>query len=253
MTTLQELVALAYKNQDTLNKKLNPDWATQNWPYYRAVWTEAGEAAQHIKSWFWWKENQFGKQMTDEAINHVRMELVDVLHFGLSMDLVEALRHPHPAVVIEELSESMVAAFTHVLHEGEIRNAETLVLGLEKLVEEAIENREFSLGAFSHACLCVGMDLEATLEMYFAKTALNKFRYSHGYDLPKKHPDAYVKMWGGNQRQVEDNVFLQEIVDGLDGEGIGLASVGLDRFQEMVYQNLSYHYPGNAISMSRMP
>lgn len=249
--TLHPMVLAAYRNQDTLNKKLREDWVTQGWPYYRAVWTEAGEAVQHIKSWFWWKEGQFNKPPNGEVMSHVRMELVDILHFGLSIHFIDihyghhvcGSTRPDP---FNRLAELAVEHFSKPLTHYSAGDADYMIQTLEVIVEYAIGTRTFDWRPFSRACLAAGMDLEMTLALYFAKTTLNEFRYSHGYNLPKDDPKKYIKMWPRGAELVEDNVVLQDIVTCLLGdEGYELASIGVNQFQKIIYQNLEVHYPGN--------
>ncbi|MDZ7827129.1 MAG: dUTP diphosphatase [Gammaproteobacteria bacterium] len=53
------------------------DWRERDFAYYRAVWVECAELLDHF-GWKWWK-----KQTPDA--DQVRLELVDIWHFGLSM------------------------------------------------------------------------------------------------------------------------------------------------------------------------
>jgi hypothetical protein len=68
--------------QDSMNRKINPDWLTAGYPFLRAVLVEAVEGLDHY-GWKWWKA-----QSPDLA--QLRIELIDIWHFLLSEYLVRA-------------------------------------------------------------------------------------------------------------------------------------------------------------------
>jgi len=41
--------------QDSMNTKVHPEWITQNYEWYRAVWIECGELMDH-QGYKWWKK-----------------------------------------------------------------------------------------------------------------------------------------------------------------------------------------------------
>ena len=55
---------------------MHPDWRSQGYEYYRAIWVECAELLDHF-GWKWWKQ-----QPTD--VDQVQLEIVDIWHFGLS-------------------------------------------------------------------------------------------------------------------------------------------------------------------------
>ncbi|HFB64101.1 MAG TPA: dUTP diphosphatase, partial [Aeromonadales bacterium] len=65
--------------QSNMNEKVNPDWLAENFAWYRAIWVESAELLDH-HGWKWWK-----KQQPD--IEQIKLELVDIWHFGLSLML----------------------------------------------------------------------------------------------------------------------------------------------------------------------
>ena len=69
--------------QDSMNTKVNDKWRDQNFAWYRAIWVECAELMDHF-GWKWWK-----KQETD--IGNVKVELVDILHFFVSMCTVAGM------------------------------------------------------------------------------------------------------------------------------------------------------------------
>ena len=65
--------------QDGMNTKVNPDWRNAGNEWYRAIWMEASEMLEH-HGWKWWK-----KQEPDDM--QVKLEVVDIVHFALSIRL----------------------------------------------------------------------------------------------------------------------------------------------------------------------
>ena len=202
---LEAVVERAFERQDTLNQRLNPNWKTAGYPYYRAVWTEAAEALQPL-NWTWWKAGQYGKPLTAGQVADLRLELCDILHFGLSLDLVDSLdmpfRIPHRVVQFRE-------SFSEAAREGTYDPA----MYLEKLVFHAVHDRTFHLRSFAYACNAVDLSLEKLMVMYFGKSVLNRLRWDNGYNLPKEDPNRYIKRWPSDLNDfasplVEDNEHL---------------------------------------------
>ena len=59
-----------------MNSRVHEDWQAQNFEWYRAIWTECAELIEHY-GYKWWK-----KQEAD--MEQVRLEVIDIWHFGLS-------------------------------------------------------------------------------------------------------------------------------------------------------------------------
>ena len=68
---LEDMAALQAEH----NSAVDPAWRTAGLAYYRAIWVECAELLDHF-GWKWWKH-----QVCDEP--QVRLELVDIWHFGL--------------------------------------------------------------------------------------------------------------------------------------------------------------------------
>ena len=62
--------------QHRMNTRVHEDWINQHFEWYRATWIECGELMDHV-GYKWWK-----KQTPD--MEQVRLEVVDIWHFGLS-------------------------------------------------------------------------------------------------------------------------------------------------------------------------
>jgi hypothetical protein len=229
---LTALVKQCMKDQDVLQKRLRQDWAIQGWPFYRAVWTEMGEAVQHIQSWLWWKQGKFGQPMSAETIAAVRMELVDAFHFGLCMHIVEAQKYANQPQVLSTVQGDYASFYVRCFQRwGEGINTERAINAMEDMVRAAIERHHFDINHFARSCIAVGMSLPMLLTWYRAKYTLNEFRWANGYNLPKGDPKVYVKLWPpinvvlhgeGVLKEyitldgppIEDNEHLTQIVEG---------------------------------------
>ena len=65
--------------QDGMNSKVNPSWRSAGQEWYRAIWIEASEMLEHY-GWKWWKKQ-------DPDVMQVKLEVVDIVHFALSIRL----------------------------------------------------------------------------------------------------------------------------------------------------------------------
>lgn len=189
--------------QDDMNTRIHPDWRSQGNAWYRAIWTESAEMLDHY-GWKWWK-----KQTPD--LEQVRLELVDIWHFGLSI-LLEG------AVPAEDIASDLVAGL-EAGRNGDFRE------DLEDFVAQTLQTRQFDLAGFAR--LMGGVELSASelFHRYVGKNVLNFFRQDHGYQ-----DGSYRKMWQGR----EDNDHLVEIVSSLDA--------GSSDFPNRLYAELQQRY-----------
>jgi dimeric dUTPase (all-alpha-NTP-PPase superfamily) len=81
-SVMEPLVDTMLEMQEQMNQKVNTDWRNQSYDWYRAIWVECAELMDHY-GWKWWKH-----QSPD--LEQIKLELVDIWHFGLSLMLVEA-------------------------------------------------------------------------------------------------------------------------------------------------------------------
>ena len=172
--------------QDEHNRHVAKDWRERCFPYYRAVWVECAELLDHF-GWKWWKRQQ-------PDLGQVRLEVVDIWHFGLSMLLLE-----------DGVDDALVAAFHNGI--GQPRELEAFRADVEALAAEALTTRRFSVPAFIHLLNDLGMDLGDLSREYIGKNVLNNFRQAHGYQ-----EGSYRKNWAGR----EDNEHLLEVIAELD-------------------------------------
>ena len=190
--------------QDSMNSKVHPAWREQGYEWYRAIWVECAELMDHY-GWKWWK-----KQQPD--VEQVKLELIDIWHFGLSDLLMQ-----HESVDV--LAETLAAALRENYAVQEFRTA------LESFVQTTLSLRAFDLAAFAHLMAAAGLDFDALYSGYVGKNVLNFFRQDHGYK-----DGSYIKNWSGR----EDNEHLVELVAELD--------ISSATFKDDLYAALSQRY-----------
>ncbi len=192
--------------QEAHNEHVHPDWRTQGYEYYRAIWVECAELLDHF-GWKWWKQ-----QHAD--VDQVKLEIVDIWHFALS-DLLRA------GTLADDLAAEL--AFEPESTEGD---PAAFRLAVEKLAEVTLMERAFHLGPFVEVMRTLPMGYEELFSMYVGKNVLNNFRQDHGYKTGE-----YQKLWSGR----EDNEHLVEVLEGL--------SCDPDDVPEAVYSALKARYP----------
>lgn len=181
----QQILAML-ELQDAMNSKVNSNWVEQNFAWYRAIWVECAELLDHY-GWKWWK-----KQTPDA--DQVKLELVDIWHFGLSILLLDSDGH-------ESIAGQVAEGFSRAAPSGDFRE------DLEAFTLSTLQTRKFDVPGF--ATLMDGIDLsfDELYTRYVGKNVLNFFRQDHGYQ-----DGTYRKQWGGK----EDNEHLVEAVSELD-------------------------------------
>ena len=191
--------------QDRMNSRVHENWQAQNFEWYRAIWTECAELIEHY-GYKWWK-----KQEAD--MEQVRLEVIDIWHFGLS------------ALFGNGKSIETIAGEI----EAELANFHASSLGVREATEalalHALDTRGFSPSRFWQLMQASGLDFDALYGAYVGKNVLNFFRQDHGYKS-----GTYTKIWAGR----EDNEHLAELVLALDKNA--------DDFSEQVYEALKQRY-----------
>lgn len=189
--------------QDDMNTRIHPDWRSQGNAWYRAIWTESAEMLDHY-GWKWWK-----KQTPD--LEQVRLELVDIWHFGLSILLEQAVPGSE---IASELTAGLEAGCSTDFRED-----------LEDFVAQTLQSRGFYLAGFARLMNGVELSASELFHRYVGKNVLNFFRQDNGYQ-----DGSYRKMWQGR----EDNDHLVEIVSNLDA--------GSSDFPSRLYAELQQRY-----------
>lgn len=190
--------------QNAMNTKVHADWRNQGFAWYRAIWTECAELMDHY-GWKWWK-----KQTPD--VDQVKLELVDIWHFGLSICLLQSDNHG-------QLAQSLAAEFGDGAQNGDFRAL------LEDFTAATLVTKGFDTRLFARLLAAVGMDFDELYMRYMGKNVLNFFRQDNGYQ-----DGSYRKNWHGK----EDNEHLVEIVAQLDASSA--------TFKEDIYQALASRY-----------
>ncbi|MEM8766057.1 MAG: dUTP diphosphatase [Pseudomonadota bacterium] len=191
--------------QEAHNQHVHPDWRTQGYEYYRAIWVECAELLDHF-GWKWWKQ-----QHAD--LDQVKLEIVDIWHFALS-DLLRA----------DALSDSIAAPLVfEVSGEGD---PAAFRLAVEELAQATLQARAFVMEPFVEVMKALPFGFEELFSLYVGKNVLNTFRQDHGY----KSGD-YHKLWDGR----EDNEHLVEVLNTLD--------CAPEDVPEQLYAALATRYP----------
>ena len=173
--------------QDSMNTKVNVNWQTQGYEWYRAIWVECAELLDHY-GWKWWK-----KQSPDTE--QVALELIDIWHFGLSILLQSGTK---PEVIVAQIQNQLVIA----TDEQDFR------LDLEKFVAATLTDHQFHIGLFGRLMAGIDMSFDQLYRGYVGKNVLNFFRQDNGYK-----DGSYRKHWHDGR---EDNEHLVEAVLSLD-------------------------------------
>ncbi len=194
--------------QDRMNTRIHPQWASQDFAWYRAIWIECGELIEHY-GYKWWKRQE-------PEMDQVRLEVIDIWHFGLSALFASGDS-------IDTMAARIAADVADFKPEGlDVR------LATEALALHALQTRGFCPRRFWELMLASGLDFATLHSSYVGKNVLNFFRQDHGYQ-----EGSYHKTWHDR----EDNEHLVEVVAELD-------STAPD-FADQVYAALTARYPGH--------
>jgi len=207
---MRHMLATMATMQEAHNQQVHPEWQTQGYAYYRAIWVECAELLDHY-GWKWWKH-----QTPD--LEQSQLELVDIWHFGLS----ELIRDN------VEL-DTALSAFAALPEQNEAAagNPEEFRAAIETLAGQTLVDRAFPLAAFVAALAALPMSYQELFELYIGKNVLNRFRQSHGYK-----EGTYQKLWQGR----EDNEHLIEV--------LAAVPVSTPEYVERLYSGLEARYSG---------
>jgi hypothetical protein len=169
--------------QEAHNAHVHPDWRTQRYEYYRAIWIECAELMDHF-GWKWWKHQQ-------ADVDQVKLELVDIWHFGLS-DLLRA-----------DALEPGIVDVLDVVPVDDPTDA-ALRAAVEDLACATLQAKAFAIAPFARVMQLLPLPFDELFRLYVGKNVLNEFRQDHGYKA-----GTYLKTWTGR----EDNEHLIELLD----------------------------------------
>ena len=205
MSTEQKQISQMLTMQDAMNSRVSETWRINNYEWYRAIWVECAEMLDH-HGWKWWKHQEID-------VAQVQLELVDIIHFGLSLRLMANEN-------IEEIINELAIELTKSTNESDFK------ISLENLAKAAVSNQAFDAIALADCMRLMDMDLNELFRQYVGKNTLNFFRQDHGYK-----EGTYIKIWHGK----EDNEVLADLVNTLDASA--------DDFQQQLYKALKVKYP----------
>eukprot|EP00754_Rhynchopus_humris_P003257 Rhum_TRINITY_DN11739_c0_g1::Rhum_TRINITY_DN11739_c0_g1_i1::g.46395::m.46395 len=177
------------KLQSGLNKLISKDWMTARKPddWALAVTLECAELIDSYP-WKWWKNV---KAQVD--IGNVKIELVDILHFTLSGQMMVGPEEKDPeARIVTPLSETdnAIKTFRGIIALTNTHSFATIT----RLTVEAAADLDFNIVSY-----------------YIAKHTLNYIRQLGGYK-----DGTYTKVNKG----VEDNELLHQCIEGVSLEKI---------------------------------
>ncbi|WP_444935178.1 dUTP diphosphatase [Microbulbifer sp. JTAC008] len=190
--------------QDQINTVVNENWREQNFAWYRAIWVESAELLDHY-GWKWWK-----KQLPE--MDQVKLELVDIWHFGLSLELQKGSPQEVAEIMLKEFAVSERTA-------GDFRE------NLESFTLNTLATKQFDVAGFAQLLADAEMSFAELYQRYVGKNVLNRFRQDNGY-----RDGSYVKNWAGR----EDNEHLAEIAGLLDSSAAD--------YSDQVYKALQTRY-----------
>jgi len=177
----EQLNGLMYM-QDQLEVHLNgEDWKEQGHNYKLCVIMECCEAIDHYGYKHW--------KHTVPDIPAAKMELVDILHFWLAIELVE---ETDPAEWARAMLESMANT------EASMTFTDAMLGIIGCLTQLGV----IPSANFFSAMDKLGMTWDELHMLYVCKNTLNVFRRDNGY-----MDGTYVKNWDG----VEDNIHAEAI------------------------------------------
>ena len=190
---MQQQLVTMLELQDRMNRRVHDQWREQNFAWHRALWLECGELIDH-HGYKWWKQ-----QVPD--MPQVRLEVVDIWHFGMSMLFDGRAVDQIAADLLQEWRTVPVPATD-------------VVTAAEALAQQTLASRRFPVAAFWTLLDATGLDFNSLYRQYIGKNVLNLFRQDQGYQ-----EGTYVKQWAGR----EDNEHLLELLESIDIEAADFA------------------------------
>jgi dimeric dUTPase (all-alpha-NTP-PPase superfamily) len=183
-----------FELQDAFNKKVHPEWRTQNFAFDEAIIVESAELFEHL-GYKWWKSNEID-------INQAVMELVDIWHFGMSHMITSDIEAPFSKFVEQIGSQDYFILQNQRIEHLDINHIKHCVKTMIHSISDS-NYSFFDIESFMSAWFNFGLDYDDLYKKYVGKNALNEFRQNNGYKS-----GTYIKVWDGR----EDNEFLTDIL-----------------------------------------
>jgi len=178
--------------QDSLNRHINPQWVTAGYEWYRAIWVECAELMDHY-GWKWWKSQEHDQ-------DQIRLELIDIWHFGLSAELVKHQGN------IQQAAADMLTVLEQA---GTPSMTNDFKQAVDKLASHALDHHSLQLPVFLQLLAQMETSFDDLHRIYVGKNVLNRFRQNNGYK-----DGSYRKLW----QDREDNEHLAEIMSLLNAD-----------------------------------
>ena len=161
------------------------------------------ECAELIDSFAWkhWKNIN-----TSPNWQNVKIELVDIWHFILSLILEEYQDKDKDFIANELISIKSFNDFCKDASRPDEENIYGILNDIELIIHKC-SGFGFDIGellnVFWILAIKCGLDLNTLYKTYIGKNILNSFRQNHGYK-----EGSYIKKWG----ELEDNEVLNQIL-----------------------------------------
>jgi dimeric dUTPase (all-alpha-NTP-PPase superfamily) len=204
---LEKKINIMLGMQSDINSRVDKDWLDRNREWYRALWIECGELMDHYGQWKWWKH-------TTTDLPQVVLEIVDIWHFGLSIELC---RRESIDVLSADIAKRWKQTPSKVSFLEEV----------ERVASYALKDKGFAIGSIRNLLEDCCVDFDILYRTYVAKNVLNIFRQDHGYK-----DGTYIKIWDGK----EDNEVLAVVLEDADSDAFD--------FKACLYNKLEKIYPG---------
>ncbi|MBO1924410.1 dUTP diphosphatase [Thiomicrorhabdus sp. 6S3-12] len=158
------------------------------------------ETAELIDSYPWkhWKSVD-----AETDIENVRIELVDIWHFLLSLALENFELDQAQACILQAMQNDQPMDLSEDVIEQVRVHEQMMAVALESTTLSEAYLEKLS-ACFLRSCRTAGLDFARLYQIYMAKNVLNQFRQDHGYK-----EGTYRKHWDGR----EDNVVMFEIIE----------------------------------------
>lgn len=231
MMTNEEMMAEMLAIQNSVNSNVDVNWKNLNREWYRASWIETAELMDSL-DWRWWKNQE-------DDLDNARIEAVDIWHFILAKCI--------ECNVTAEVIRSHWSL--NVTNEGRLIAIDRLAFTLLKMKFEGGSIISV-IEVFSQVCNHLNLSIKEIYIFYIGKATLNNFRQNNGYK-----EGTYVKEWprykqDGSQEieELQDNVYLTEILEGYLGE-----ETLPDNLQFIIYSKLEELYKNKDLDKSFWP
>ena len=201
--------------QDDINSIVHPEWRDEEYPWFRAIWTECAELVVLV-GWKWWKQTA---PITPAIEEKLLGEVVDVFHFYLSAVMVGSDKSQ------KDIAKQLAGDFKSSAFALSSRPYESCLISrrAEGLINIVLTYRDNSNGLMPYSdgvirgkamvrlCCAVGLDLDELFVRYVGKNVLNQLRQAYGYKA-----GTYEREWAGE----DDNDVLVRIQAGFELAGM---------------------------------